>query len=95
MSKELQRVELSNGAQAPGAGEQWGDVMPFACTLSVALRMPRITVNDLLKLEVNSIIDARESEDAPLPLWVNGATIGWVEFDVVGDRLAIRVTELQ
>jgi len=76
-------------------GDGWADVLALKCTLSVALRMPRTTVADLLRLEVHSIIDARESEDAPLPVWVNGAMIGWAEFDVVGDRLAIRVTELR
>jgi flagellar motor switch/type III secretory pathway protein FliN len=29
-----------------------------------------------------------------VPLRVNGALIGWSEFEVVGNRLAVRVTEL-
>ena len=70
--------------------------MPLVCDALLASPCnARTTVAELLKLEVHSIVDARESEDAPLPIWVNGAMIGWAEFDVVGDRLAIRVTELR
>jgi len=77
------------------APDEWENALNWSCTLSVVMPMPRITVRDLMQLEVNSILDTRESEEAALPIWVNGAMIGWAEFDVVGDRLAIRVTDLR
>lgn len=97
MIMEIQKIEPAKSTTVPDIApdDGWADALGLRCTLSVALRMPRTTVADLLKLEVHSIVDARESEDAPLPIWVNGAMIGWAEFDVVGDRLAIRVTELR
>ncbi len=71
----------------------WADVMDLPCTLSVALQIPKIAVRRLLRLELNSVLDSQHSEDKPLPVWVNGVKIGQAEFDVIGDRLIIRITE--
>jgi flagellar motor switch/type III secretory pathway protein FliN len=71
----------------------WADVMDLPCTLSVAVQIPKIAVRRLLRLELNSVLDSQHSEDKPLPVWVNGVKIGQGEFDVIGDRLIIRITE--
>jgi len=44
---------------------------------------------------VNSIVDSQQGAEAPLPVWVNGVMVASSEFDVAGERLAIRITELR
>jgi len=46
-------------------------------------------------MELDSVIDCRVSEGTPLPVWVNEVIVGWAEFNVVGNRLAVRITELR
>jgi len=75
--------------------EAWDEAEWLPCKLSVALLVPKLTVGDLLDMEVGSVIDCRVGEDAPLPVWVNDVVVGWAEFDVVGKRLAVRITELR
>ena len=86
---------------SPDAGSRpslealWEEAEYLPCKLSVALQVPKLTVGDLLDMEVNSVIDCRVSRDAALPVWVNEVIIGSAEFEVVGRRLAVRITELR
>lgn len=51
-------------------------------------------VRDLLSLREGMIVETLCHHTSDIPLRVNGALIGWTEFEVVGDRLAVRITEL-
>ncbi len=82
-------------ATATPAPDIWAGVQGLPCTLSVSLPIGGITVGDLLHLEVNSIVDSQQGAEAPLPVWVNGVMVASSEFDVAGDRLAIRIRELR
>jgi hypothetical protein len=44
--------------------------------------------------EVNSVIETRSVHSADVPVRANSELVGWAEFEVVGSRLAIRMTEL-
>jgi len=79
----------------PSREEAWNEAQWLPCKLSVALQVPKLTVGDLLDMELDSVIDCRVSQDTPLPVWVNEVIVGWAEFDVVGKRLAVRITELR
>jgi len=85
----------SNAARRPSLEEAWNEAQWLPCRLSVALQVPKLTVGDLLDMELDSVIDCRVSEDTPLPVWVNEVIVGWAEFDVVGKRRAVRITELR
>ena len=82
----------------PGSAEiseaAWQEVGCLPSRLSVESPVLGFTVGDLLRLEVNSLVDTRTSSAANVPLRVNGQLIGWAEFEIVGDRLAVRLTEL-
>lgn len=78
----------------PGS-DPWADVMSLPCRLAVEFPIVGLKVGDLLRLEHGSVIDTHQSDSTLIPIWVNGVMIGWAEFDVVGKRLAIRVTELR
>ena len=93
--KALDTEIVAKAERAAPAVDRWTEAQWLPCTVSVELSIPRLKVKDLLKLERDSIIDTHCADGSTLPVWVNGAMIGWAEFDVVGKRLAIRVTELR
>jgi len=78
------------------AGEdgRWKPVLGLPCELSVDLPLPGFKIADLLKLGVGSVIEAHWRLGQDVPLRLNGTLLGWSEFEVVGNRLAVRLTEL-
>jgi flagellar motor switch/type III secretory pathway protein FliN len=78
----------------PWAESRWRPVEEFACELTVDLPMPDFKIGDLLKLRQGSLIDARLRLGRDLPLRLNGALVGWIEFELVGEHLAVRLTQL-
>jgi flagellar motor switch/type III secretory pathway protein FliN len=78
---------------APKAGDLL-DTMPWLpCTLSLEIPVVRFTIGDLLSLKKGSIVETACHHTSDVPLRVNQLLIGWTEFDVIGDRLAVRITE--
>jgi flagellar motor switch/type III secretory pathway protein FliN len=64
------------------------------CNLAVDLPILKFTVRDLLDLESGAIVETTFHQSSDLPLRVNGQLLGWTEFEVVGERLAVRLTDL-
>lgn len=98
MNTAVQKVEITavepntNGAVL--VQEDLLDSMPWLpCTLSLELPVVRFTVGDLLKLAEGSIVETATHHTSDVPLRVNRMLIGWTEFEVVGDRMAVRITE--
>jgi len=70
------------------------DRMPWLpCTLSVEVPVVRFTIGDLLCLQEGSIVETACHQTSDVPLRVNHLLIGWTEFEVIGDRLAVRITD--
>jgi len=63
------------------------------CTLSLDVPVMRFTIGDLLKLSKGSIVETACHHTSDVPLRVNQLLIGWTEVEVVGDRLAVRITD--
>ena len=74
--------------------EGWRSVLGLPCELTVDLPLPNVTVADFLRLRNASVLDARWGLGRDVPLHLNGRQIGWVEFEVSGSQLAVRLTEL-
>ena len=72
----------------------WLEANWLPCRLSVEMPILRFTMGDLLRLEVNTLVDTHVANSADVPLRVNDALIGWAQFEVAGDRLGVRLTEL-
>jgi flagellar motor switch/type III secretory pathway protein FliN len=62
--------------------------------LSVDLPLEAFNVGELLRLEPGVIVETRNAYSADVPVLVNCRRIGWAEFEVVGQKLGIRITEL-
>jgi flagellar motor switch/type III secretory pathway protein FliN len=87
-AKNLQLVEKSH-EQDPCESLPW-----LPCTLAVDLPVIKFTVGDLLNLVNGTIVETAYHQSSDLPLRVNGQLVGWTEFEVVGERLAVRLTDL-
>jgi flagellar motor switch/type III secretory pathway protein FliN len=74
--------------------EAWVQALALSCALTVDLALPGFTVRDWLQLNRESVIDSRWQVTGDVPLRVNGVLIAWVEFEVVNDHRAVRVTQL-
>jgi flagellar motor switch/type III secretory pathway protein FliN len=79
---------------APETSGRWADAELLPCQLSAEVKVERFTVRDLFCLEVNSVLDAGWSQSTDVPLNANSQVIAWAEFEVIGERLAVRLTEL-
>ncbi|HEX4756894.1 MAG TPA: FliM/FliN family flagellar motor C-terminal domain-containing protein [Terracidiphilus sp.] len=73
---------------------RWKDVMGLPCTISVEIPLSAFKVRDLLTLERELVIGSAWPTTSNVPVRVNGEAVAWCEFEVIGSRLAIRLTEL-
>ena len=83
-----------NAKNAEVPEELWEQAGWLPCVLRVDVALKEFTVRDLLQLEPGSIVESKNANGADVPVSVNSRLIGWAEFEVVGQRLAIRLTEL-
>lgn len=92
--------------RSPGAGpippeniaseneDAWGSVAELPCDVAVSLKAPGLRVRDLLGLSRGFLVRTTTPVSADVPLEVNGRLVAWCEFEVVHDRLGVRLTEL-
>lgn len=73
----------------------WDEAGWLRCELSVELPVPGFTVGDLLRLAVGSVVATGWKTSHDVPLHANRRQIGWIEFEAVGETLAVRLTELR
>ena len=66
--------------------------LPLQLDLKVPL--PSFRVHNLLSLEKGQIIESAWPHTEDLPLWSGGVHLVWTEFEVVDQKLAVRVTRL-
>lgn len=64
------------------------------CMLGLEIPVVGFTVDTLLKLKPGSLVETSCHQSTDLPLKVNGILMAWTEFEVVGERLAARITDL-
>ena len=88
--------DLGTNACIPSTGthEDWTRAMQLPCDVAVCLPAPGLRVRDLLGLSPGFLVRTMTPVSADVPLEVNGRLIAWCEFEVVRDRLAVRITEL-
>lgn len=72
----------------------WEEAGWLECHLSVELPLHGFTVRDLLQLSVGSIVETHWKNGDDMPLRANKRQIAWIEFEALGEALAVRVTEL-
>ena len=77
---------------APGSARALFPWLP--CTLALDVPLTRFTVRDLLQMRSGSIVETDCHQSSDIPMRVNGLLMAWTEFEVIGERLAARITDL-
>jgi len=89
VSAESTEPVSAGSAADPVARMPW-----LPCTLTLDVSAPNFTVGELLLLRVGSVVETGWPYVSDVPLSVNGKRVGWAKFEVIGERLAARITEL-
>lgn len=88
----LTRGEGVEAAQAEPDRDMRLDRLPMQ--LNVAVRVRAFRVQDLLALERGTILETVHEHTQDVPLVCGGALLMWAEFEMMGQKLAVRVTRL-
>jgi len=64
------------------------------CRLSLEVPVSQFSLGDLLRLQKGSVVSTAVPSTDEVPLSVNQQLIAWIQFEMIGDRLAARITEL-
>ncbi len=64
------------------------------CTATTEISVPRFTVKDLLNLRKETVVQTTSRVADQVPIHLNKILLGRGQFEVVADRIAIRITEL-
>lgn len=88
---QFSQLEAAEADQTPKDVEQYDNV-----NLTVSIELGRIesTVAEILSLKEGELIETEKLSGNPMEIFVNGQLFGRGEVVVVGDNLAIRITEL-
>jgi flagellar motor switch protein FliN/FliY len=62
--------------------------------LDLRVPVPSFRVQRLLSLEKGQVVETAWSHTEDLPLWSGGVQLVWTEFEVVDQKIAVRVTRL-
>ncbi len=72
----------------------WPILSRLAVTMTVEIPLSRFKVQDLLRLAVGQVFQSNSSDTEDVPLKVGHVQLGWTEFEVVEQKIALRLTRL-
>ena len=81
---------IAQPISAPAMVERFGWL---TCQLSLEISIENFKVGELLQLNKGAVVETTCHFTSDIPLRANGLLIGWTEFEVIGSRLAVRITE--
>jgi flagellar motor switch/type III secretory pathway protein FliN len=93
ITPEPRTAETAIAARVQNNDDRLDSMAWLPCTVTVDVPVVRFTIGDLLSLAPGSIVETASSQTSDLPLRVNRLLVGWSEFEVIGDRLAVRITD--
>jgi len=91
--KSLDTTPLPGAASAASPKVDLNSMPWLPCMLTLEVPVPGFTVGDLMTLREGSIVASGCNQTSDVPLRVNQLLIGWTEFEVIDDRLAVRITD--
>ena len=77
-----------------GSGMQKPEYARLPVSLDVAVPFPHFRVRDLVSLEPGQVIESSWACGEDMPLSAGRVQLVWTEFEVVDQRIAVRVTRL-
>jgi flagellar motor switch protein FliN len=74
--------------------DPWSRLETLPCLLTIEILVPGFTVGDLVHLYCGRTISTGWTVGQDVPLRINGELIAWSEFEILKNRMAVRLTEL-
>jgi hypothetical protein len=65
----------------------------LVCRANVEIPVPGFTVGDLLRLTPGAVVQTATPSSKDVPIRINEILLGSGKFEVIGERLAVRITE--
>lgn len=87
-------LALRDDGEVPTEPERDRRLDRLAMQLDARVEVRSFRVGDLLELRKGSVIETIHQHDQDIPLECGGAVLVWGEFEVVEQRLAVRITRL-
>lgn len=88
------RVSAADGSEITAPITDISMLLDIPVTLSMEIGQTKISINELLKLGKDSVIELQRMAHEPLDVLVNGTLVAHGEAVVVGDRFGIRLTDV-
>jgi len=63
------------------------------CRANVEIPVPGFTVGDLLRLSPGAVVQTATASAKDVPIRIDQTALGSGKFEVIGERLAVRITE--
>ncbi len=103
MSVTTAKFTAGAAVKAPGAasgaseitGDEWGEIVSIPAKLTASIAFKNLKLRELCELRTGTILTTAHAAGLPIPVSVGGSFIGWAEFQVVGERLALRIADLE
>ncbi|MDW5264316.1 MULTISPECIES: FliM/FliN family flagellar motor C-terminal domain-containing protein [Acidobacteriaceae] len=72
----------------------WPKLSGLELMMAVEVPLLRFKVQDLLGLSEGQVFESAFSDTEDVPLRIGGVQLGWTEFEVVDQKIALRLTRL-
>ena len=72
----------------------WPLLSRLPMTLNVRITLNRLKVSELLSLEEGQILESCWLQTSDVPLAIGEVRLGWSEFEVSGQQIGVRLTQL-
>jgi flagellar motor switch/type III secretory pathway protein FliN len=72
----------------------WKTFAQLRVTMRAGVALNRFKVRDLLSLKEGQVFESLSPDTENVPLMVGQVQLGWSEFEIVDQRMALRVTRL-
>ena len=73
---------------------RWGTLEQLRVTIRVGIALNRFRVRDLLTLKEGQVFESLSPSTDDVPVRVGQKQLGWSEFEVLGQRMSLRLTRL-
>ncbi len=78
----------------PGAEDPLASFLHIPAAITVEVPVVALTVRELFRLEKGSIVATLQPAGANVPVNIAATLVAWGEFQVFGEKLAVRLAEL-
>ncbi len=90
----LNRSTPTNWSQSMEQHEAWPILSRLSVLLVVHVHLDKMKVRDLLQLKPQQILTSSWSSTGDVPLAIGEVRLAWSEFEVMGQRIGVRITQL-